>query len=115
MRHVWRNCWSRGASLDTWIEEEGLGFLIELARRKGIDPPSVINVADLSADIAQSLHEGEPMSTAFIVGDIDKIERLLPQSELRLVRTGHIREMSSIIHPHPVRTGERPGPSLRRG
>jgi DNA integrity scanning protein DisA with diadenylate cyclase activity len=82
---------------DTWIEEEGLGFLIELARRKGIDPPSIINVADLSADIAQSLHEGEPISTAFIVGDIDKIERLLPQSELRLVRTGHIREMSPII------------------
>jgi DNA integrity scanning protein DisA with diadenylate cyclase activity len=82
---------------NVWVEEEGFRFLIDLAKHKGIDPPSIINVADLSADIAQSLHEGEPMSTAFIIGDIDRIAAVLPEGELRLARTGHVREMSSVI------------------
>ena len=82
---------------NVWVEEEGFKFLIDLAKAKGIDPPSMMNVADLAADTSQSLHEGEPMSTAFIIGDIDKIAAVLPEGELRLAHIGHVREMAPVI------------------
>ncbi|MBU0490852.1 MAG: DNA integrity scanning protein DisA nucleotide-binding domain protein [Chloroflexi bacterium] len=82
---------------DAWIREEGAHFLLELAAEQGIDAPSMLNIADTAADLAQREHEEKPISSAFIVGEPARIADLLPEAEIHLVEAAHIREMSRVL------------------
>jgi DNA integrity scanning protein DisA with diadenylate cyclase activity len=79
--------------LDAWLEDAGIEFLFELARTKQIDVPSIVHLCDAAVTIAQMEHEEKPLSTAFIVGDPARIARVLPGSEIQLLRSDHIRRM----------------------
>ena len=83
--------------LDAWLSDAGIGFLFELARDKQIDTPSMVHIADAAATIAQMEHEEKPLSTALIVGDPMRIGRVLPASQIQLLRHGHIRRMRRLL------------------
>jgi long-chain acyl-CoA synthetase len=83
--------------LDAWLEDAGIGFLFDLAGDKQIDLPSMVNISDTAAAIAQMQSEEKPLSTALIVGDPVRIARILPESEIQLHRYDHIRRMRQIV------------------
>ncbi|HEX3034922.1 MAG TPA: diadenylate cyclase, partial [Thermodesulfobacteriota bacterium] len=83
--------------LDTWIKDAGIEFLFELAREKQIDAPSMVNICETAAAIAQMQSEEKPLSTALIVGDPGRIARILPESEIQLQRYDHIRRMRQVM------------------
>ncbi|MCB0192130.1 MAG: AMP-binding protein [Anaerolineae bacterium] len=83
--------------LDAWMADAGIEFLFDLARRKQIDPPSMVNISDTVATIAQMQNEEKPLSTALIIGDPVHIARRLPESEIQLQRFDHIRRMRQIV------------------
>ena len=81
--------------LDAWLADAGIHFLFDLARDKQIDVPSMVHICDTAAAIAQMESEEKPLSTAFIVGNPSRIARILPPSEIRLLRSDYIRRMHS--------------------
>ncbi len=83
--------------LDAWLSDAGIQFLFDLARAKQIDPPSMVNISDAAATIAQMESEEKPLSTALIVGDPVRIARVLPESQIRLLRHDHIRRMRHVL------------------
>jgi long-chain acyl-CoA synthetase len=83
--------------LDAWMEDAGIEFLFELARKKQIDAPSMVNICDVAATIAQMENEEKPISTALIIGDPVRIARVLPPSQIQLLRHDHIRRMRRIL------------------
>ncbi len=83
--------------LDAWLDDAGIGFLFDLARNKQIDVPSMVNICDAAASIAQMQSEEKPLSTALIVGHAAHIARVLPESEIQLHRYDHIRRMRQIV------------------
>ena len=83
--------------LDAWLADAGIEFLFDLARRRQIDPPSMVNISDTVATIAQMQNEEKPLSTALIIGDPIYIARHLPESEIQLQRYDHIRRMRQIV------------------
>jgi long-chain acyl-CoA synthetase len=83
--------------LDAWMADAGIEFLFELAREKQIDPPSMVHICDAAATIAQMESEEKPLSTALIVGDPVHIARVLPPSQIQLLRHDHIRRMREIL------------------
>jgi DNA integrity scanning protein DisA with diadenylate cyclase activity len=83
--------------LDVWMADAGIEFLFELAREKHIDPPSLVNICDTAAAIAQMESEEKPLSTALIVGDPTLISRYLPFSQIQLLKHDHIRRMRKIL------------------
>lgn len=82
---------------DAWLADAGIEFLFDLARSKHIDAPSMVHICDAAATIAQMEHEEKSLSTALIVGDPVRIGRVLPESQIRLLRHDHIRRMRSQI------------------
>lgn len=96
----WSALWSTeelAQLFDVWVEEEGIGFLLTLARRSGIDPGAMITVADLAADLAQARHEEKSLATAVVVGDPDRVRAVVPPAEVRLLRRGPVRAMRNTI------------------
>lgn len=96
----WSARWSReelADLFDTWVEEEGIGFLLALAGDSGIDPRAMISVADLAADLAQAQLEEKPLTTALILGDPDRVRAVVPPADVRLLRHGPLREMRHTI------------------
>ncbi len=83
--------------LDAWMADAGIEFLFELARDKGIDAPSMVNICDAAATIAQMESEEKPLSTALIVGDPARIARVLPASQIQLLHHDHIRRMRKVL------------------
>ncbi len=83
--------------LDAWLADAGIEFLFNLARSKGIDAPSMVHVCDAAATIAQTESEEKPLSTAIIVGDPVCIGRILPPSQIQLLRHDHIRRLSHAL------------------
>jgi DNA integrity scanning protein DisA with diadenylate cyclase activity len=83
--------------LDAWMTDAGIEFLFALARDKQIDAPSMVNICDTVAMIAQMENEEIPLSTAFILGDPVRIGRVLPPSQVQLLHHDHIRRMRSIL------------------
>ncbi len=83
--------------LDAWMADAGIEFLFELAREKQIDAPSMVNICDIAATIAQMENEEKTFSTALIVGDPVRIARVLPPSQIQLLRHDHIRRMRRIL------------------
>lgn len=83
--------------LDAWMTDAGIEFLFALAHSKQIDAPSMVNICDAAATIAQMEHEEKPLSTAFIVGDPAKITRVLPAGQIQLLHHDHIRRMRNIL------------------
>ncbi len=83
--------------LDAWMGDAGIEFLFELARHKQIDVPSMVHICDVAAAVAQMESEEKPLSTALIVGDPSRIARILPSSEIQLLRYDHIRRMRQIV------------------
>jgi len=83
--------------LDAWMTDAGIEFLFELARDKQIDASSMVHICDAAATIAQMESEERPLSTALIVGDPVRIARVLPPSQIRLLRHDHIRRMRRIL------------------
>jgi long-chain acyl-CoA synthetase len=83
--------------LDAWLADAGIEFLFNLARAKQIDAPSMVHICDVAASIAQMENEAKPLSTALIVGDPARINRILTRSEIRLLRWDHIRRMRNIL------------------
>ena len=83
--------------LDAWMADAGIEFLFELARKKQIDAPSMVNICDTVAMIAQMENEEIPLSTAIIVGNPLKIARVLPPSEVQLLHHNHIRRMRKTL------------------
>ncbi|MCB0165942.1 MAG: AMP-binding protein, partial [Anaerolineae bacterium] len=79
--------------LDAWLADAGLEFLFDLARRKQIDTPSIVHICDIAASIAQMVNEERPLSTALIVGDLPRIVRHLPTSQIQMLQMEHIRRM----------------------
>jgi long-chain acyl-CoA synthetase len=83
--------------LDAWMADAGIQFLFDLARTKHIDAPSLVHICDAAATIAQMESEEKPLSTALIVGDPVRIGRVLPASQIQLLRHDHIRRMRKIL------------------
>lgn len=83
--------------LDAWMSDAGIEFLFELARRKKIDPPSMVNISDIAATIAQLENEEKSISTALIVGDPARIARVLPSSQVQILHHDHIRRMRKVL------------------
>lgn len=83
--------------LTAWMDEAGIGFLLDLARSKGIDALSMVNICETATSIAQMQSEEKPVSTAFIVGDPTQISRVLPDSEILFHRYDHIRRMQQVV------------------
>jgi long-chain acyl-CoA synthetase len=83
--------------LDAWIQDAGIGFLLDLAREKQINGPSMVSICDTVAAIAQMQSEEKPLSTALIVGDPARIARVLPQSEIQLHRYDLVRRMRQVV------------------
>jgi long-chain acyl-CoA synthetase len=83
--------------LDAWMADAGIEFLFNLAQEKQIDPPSMVNICDTAAAIAQMESEEKPLSTALIVGDPTLIGRYLSPSQVQLLRHDHIRRMRKIL------------------
>ncbi len=92
-----RELLEKEAILDAWLADAGIEFLFDLARAKQIDAPSMVHISDAAATIAQMESEEKPLSTALIVGDPTRIGRVLPESQIRLLRHDHIRRMRSIL------------------
>jgi len=57
----------------------------------------MVHICDVAATIAQLESEEKPLSTAFIVGDPVKVARVLPPSQIQLLRHDHIRRMRNIV------------------
>ena len=83
--------------LDAWMNDAGIGFLVDLARSKQIDGPSMVHICETVAAIAQMQNEERPISTALIVGNPARIGRVLPESALQLRQYDHIRRMRRIV------------------
>ena len=83
--------------LDAWLADAGIQFLFDLAREKQIDAPSMVHISDTAATIAQMESEEKPLSTALIVGDPIRIARVLPESQVQLLRNDHIRRMRNLL------------------
>jgi long-chain acyl-CoA synthetase len=83
--------------LDAWMTDAGIEFLFNLARDKQIDAPSMVNICDAAMTIAQTESEEKPLSTALIVGDPVRIARVLPLSQIQLLRHDHIRRMRKLL------------------
>ena len=83
--------------LDAWMNDAGIGFLLELARAKQIDAPSMVHICETVAAIAHMQNEAEPLSTAFIVGNPARIARVLPGSALQLRQYDHILRMRRTV------------------
>lgn len=79
--------------LYAWLADAGIEFLFELARHKQIDAPSMVHICDAAATIAQLESEERPISTALIVGDPARINRVLPPSQIRLLYSDRIGRM----------------------
>lgn len=92
-----RQLLEKESMLDAWLADAGIEFLFNLAREKQIDAPSMVHICDVAASIAQMENEAKPLSTAFIVGDPARINRILTRSEIRLLRWDHIRRMRNIL------------------
>lgn len=83
--------------LDAWMTDAGIEFLFDLARARQIDAPSMVNICDTAASIAQMENEEKPLSTAIIVGDPVRIGRVLPVSQVQLLYHEHIRRMRKVL------------------
>jgi long-chain acyl-CoA synthetase len=83
--------------LSAWMDDAGIGFLLDLARSKGIDSLSMVNICETAASIAQMQSEEKPISTAFIVGDTTLVSRVLPNSEIQFHRFDHVRRMQQVV------------------
>jgi len=83
--------------LDAWMSDAGIEFLFDLARVRKIDAPSMVNICDTAASIAQMENEEKPLSTALIVGDPVRIGRVLPPSQIQLLSQDHIRRMRKTL------------------
>ena len=92
-----RQLLEKEAILDAWLEDAGIEFLLDLAREKQMDAPSMLHICDAAAAIAQMESEEKPLSTALIVGDPMQIAHVLPVSEVRLMRSDHIRRMRKTL------------------
>ena len=92
-----RELMEKESILDAWMTDAGIEFLFELAREKHIDIPSMVNICDAAASIAQMEREETPLSTAFIVGDLGQITRILPASQVHLLFHDHIRRMRRVL------------------
>ncbi|NJN94157.1 MAG: AMP-binding protein [Anaerolineales bacterium] len=92
-----RQLLEKESMLDAWLADAGIEFLFNLAREKQIDAPSMVHICDVAASIAQMENEAKPLSTALIVGDPARINRILTRSEIRLLRWDHIRRMRNIL------------------
>lgn len=92
-----RELLEKESMLDAWLADAGIEFLFNLARAKQIDAPSMVHICDVAASIAQMENEAKPLSTALIVGDPARINRILTRSEIRLLRWDHIRRMRNIL------------------
>jgi DNA integrity scanning protein DisA with diadenylate cyclase activity len=57
----------------------------------------MVHISDTAATIAQMESEEKPLSTALIVGDPVRIARVLPESQVQLLRQDHIRRMRSML------------------
>lgn len=83
--------------LDAWMTDAGIEFLFDVARELQIDAPSMVNICDVAASIAQMESEEKPLSTALIVGDPVQIARILPPSQVQLLYHDHIRRMRKVL------------------
>lgn len=83
--------------LDAWMQDAGIGFLVDLARAKQIDGPSMVTICDTAVAIAEMQHEEKPLSTVLIVGDPSGVMRVLPDSVIQLSRYDHIRRMRHVL------------------
>ncbi|MEM7583973.1 MAG: AMP-binding protein [Acidobacteriota bacterium] len=83
--------------LDAWMADAGIEFLFDLARLQRIHPPSMVHICETAAAVAQMQSEERPLSTALIVGDLARIGRILPESEIQLQRYDHIRRMRQVV------------------
>ncbi len=83
--------------LDAWMADAGIGFLFDVARLQRIHPPSMVHICETAATVAQMQSEERPLSTALIVGDLTRIGRILPESEIQLQRYDHIRRMRQVV------------------
>ncbi len=92
-----RDLLEKESILDAWIADAGIEFLIRMAERKQIDAPSMVHICDVAAMIAQMENEERPLSTALIVGDPAHIARVLPPSQIQLLRHDHIRRMRGLL------------------
>ncbi|MBI3942635.1 MAG: DNA integrity scanning protein DisA nucleotide-binding domain protein [Chloroflexi bacterium] len=82
---------------NAFVTEEGIGFIMDLAREQGIDLPSMFNIADTAVDVSQQEVEGKPLTTGLIVGNPDTVWNLLARAPIRLLQNGHIRDLQPLV------------------
>ncbi len=83
--------------LDAWMADAGIEFLFKLAHNKQIDAPSMVNICDTVAMIAQMENEEVPLSTALIIGNPVRIAQVLSPSQIQLMHHNHIRRMRKTL------------------
>ncbi len=76
---------------------EGWRFLVELGKSKGFQEGVIIELCEFAEDLCQIRQEMKPISTAFIIGDTEKITHLLPPSPLKMVGNGDFNAMRKIL------------------
>ena len=84
-------CRSRPDSVEGWK------FIVEAARKKGLNDNLVIALCEFAEDLCQIRREQKPFSTAFLVGEPGKIINILPQSPVKFMRDGNIQSMRKEI------------------
>lgn len=79
---------------------EGWRFVVDFAAKKGIDGNAIVRVLDMVEDLSQIRRELRPICTAFVIGDPEKIDSLLPPSEINLtlplVMVENLRHLSML-------------------
>lgn len=93
--------WDTGPRSASWKSLVGIGV------KKGIPRDVTMKLIDAVEDLCQMRNEMRTISTALVIGDTDRIEALLPESEIRLVPTPKNPRLDGYLHKlAPVVDGE---------
>lgn len=84
MRDVWR----------TVSRTHGARKVVDSASEAGIEESVILNVMEAVEDLSQMRLEMNPLSAVFLVGDKERINRVLEESEIRLVSPGSVTGMT---------------------
>jgi len=90
--------WDSGPRSPSWKSLVGIGV------KKGIPREVMVNLIEAVEDLCQMRSEMRPISTALVIGDTERIEALLPKSEIHLLPSrkaqpleGHLNRLATVV------------------
>jgi len=93
--------WDSGPRSPSWKSLVGIGV------KKGVPKEVIVRLIEAVEDLCQMRNEMRPICTALVVGDTERIDALLPESEIRLVSTRKTPHPEGYLHKlAPVVDGE---------